>query len=65
MNDDKTKQVIEHLDDKFASMLDTIDTRIEIKVRQIVQEELTELNETIKATYIEILAPLGSRWCDE
>jgi hypothetical protein len=44
-----TKIILEHFDEKFAVLLENLETMIEKKVRPIVQKELAEVKDDIKA----------------
>ncbi len=53
-NDDK-KFILEHFDDKFAVLVESLGVMIENKVRPIVQEELAEVKQDMKIVKLAVV----------
>ena len=49
MSSDDTKVIIEYFDDKFAVLIENVETVIKTQVREIVREEISTELEPIKA----------------
>ncbi len=48
MSSNDTQVILEHFDDKFAQLIESLDIMIENKVRPIVQEELEPIKQDMK-----------------